>query len=224
MTNAVGFRVAHARTARRCKASSGGMPMNATNTANRIMVCVDLSETGDDALRESMRLARERPGSELHVVHVIRTDKSLHSAKKLDALSEQFRGKLDELRNHVSSVCAPSSDADPFSQEVVFHLRLGDPAGAIQQTAVDVDADLIVVGTRGRTGVERMVLGSVAESVIRTAHAPVVVAHPKDYSGLTKTDQLDPARPGEQLHAAGLAYRSNVTFTPRAFTHQSGLY
>lgn len=52
----------------------------------------------------------------------------------------------------------------------------GDPASSIVAYAKEAQADLIVVGTHGRTGVERLVLGSVAESVIRTAPCPVLVA------------------------------------------------
>jgi hypothetical protein len=65
------------------------------------------------------------------------------------------------------------------------------------QMAVDYDADLMVVGTHGRRGVERMMLGSVAEELVRKARCPVLVARPKDYTGLERTPRPDapPAQP-----------------------------
>lgn len=196
--------------------------MNAHTIQNRIAVGVDFTETGDHALRHAMRLTRQLPDSELHVIYVVRAEKTLHNAKKLDELSTQLRGKVDELRAHVAQICAPPSGAEPFSQEIVFHARLGEPAAALHQTAVDIDADLIVVGTHGRTGVEKLILGSVAEELVRNAHVPVVVAHPKDYSKLPKTERLDPARPGEDLHSTGISHRLHLSFAPR-ISHISGL-
>jgi len=196
--------------------------MNAENIVNRIAAGVDLSETGDHALREAMRLCRQLPGSELHVVYVVRASKDLHDAKKLDELSQELRTKLDELRGHVTAVCAPSVGSPAFTQETVFHVRLGEPAEAIHQAAVDVDADMIVVGTHGRTGVEKLILGSVAEALIRLAHVPVVVAHPKNFSKLHKSDHAEPARPGQDLHAHGISHRLHLSFGPRT-SHISGL-
>jgi nucleotide-binding universal stress UspA family protein len=196
--------------------------MNAQNVQNRIAVGVDFTDTGNHALREAMRLSRQLPGSELHVIHVLRADKSLHDAKKLDELSRGLRSKVDELKGHVASVCAPPMGNDPFSQEIVFHVRIGEPAEAIHQTAVDIDADMIVVGTAGRSGVEKLILGSVAEELIRMAHVPVVVAHPKDFSNLRKSERPEPARPGEDLHTTGISHRLHLSFAPRT-SHISGL-
>src|SRR5689334_20994618 len=116
--------------------------MNAHIVQNRIAVGVDFTTTGDHALREAMRLTRQLPGSELHVVHVLRADKTLHSAQKLDELSKDLRGKVDELRAHVSHLCAPPAGTDPFDQEIVFHVRIGEPAAALHQAAADIDADM----------------------------------------------------------------------------------
>jgi universal stress protein A len=53
----------------------------------------------------------------------------------------------------------------------------GDPADTVLRTARDVDADLIVMGTHGRKGLSRLVLGSVAEQVVRESPTPVLTAH-----------------------------------------------
>ncbi|MFI5309270.1 MAG: universal stress protein, partial [Polyangiales bacterium] len=125
-------------------------------------------------------------------------------------------------RAHVTTVCAPPRGAEPFTQETVFHVRLGDPAQAIHQVAVDVDADMIVVGTHGRKGMDKLMLGSVAEELMRIAHMPVVVARPKDLSGLKKTDKVEPPRPGVEVHSMGMTDRLHLEFVPRT-SHISGL-
>jgi len=196
--------------------------MNAQSTRNCIAAAVDLSETGDHALREAMRLARQLPGSELHVVYVVRSDKGLHSARKIEDLSHELRDKLEEVRAHVTTVCAPAAGAAAFTQETVIHVRLGDPAEAIHQAAVDVNADLIVVGTHGRKGVEKLILGSVAEQLIRIARVPVVVAHPKDFGDLHKSEHPDPRRPGQDIHSTGVSSHLHLEFRPRT-SHISGL-
>jgi nucleotide-binding universal stress UspA family protein len=189
---------------------------------NRIVVGLDFSGASNRALHEAMRLVRQIPGSELHVIHVLRTSKQLHDANKIDELEAELRNKVDEMREHVINVCAPDSHGQPFDQELTVHVRLGEPAAAIHQTAVDVDADLIVVGTHGRQGLEKLILGSVAEALIRIAHVPVLVAQPKDFSGLSKSDRPEPARPGEDLHAKGVSHRLHLSFAPRS-SHISGL-
>lgn len=196
--------------------------MDAVQNKNVIAVAVDLAETGDYALREGMRLARQLAGSELHVIHVVRTERDMHDARKVDAISGQLNDLLEMVRDHVSEACAPGDGGSAFTQEIVFHVRLGDPAEAIHQAAVDIDADMIVVGTHARRGVEKLLLGSVAERLVRTARVPVLVAHPKDYSDLPRSARPDAARPGQDLHAAGLSTRSHLEFRPRT-SHISGL-
>ncbi len=65
---------------------------------------------------------------------------------------------------------------------VKIDVRIGDPTSGIAMAAIDSQADLIVVGTHGRTGIRRAVLGSVAGTVLRTGTAPVVLVHPTEPS------------------------------------------
>jgi K+-sensing histidine kinase KdpD len=75
---------------------------------------------------------------------------------------------------------------------ITAHLRAGDPARTILQTAVDLAADLVVVGSHQRTRLEKMIVGSVAERVLRGAHCPVLVAIPKNYDGVSKSANIEP--------------------------------
>ena len=65
----------------------------------------------------------------------------------------------------------PKDPAVPFTHR----LSMGDPAGEIVRIATDEGAELIVLGTHGRTGVTRLLMGSVAEVVVRRAPCPVLV-------------------------------------------------
>jgi nucleotide-binding universal stress UspA family protein len=198
------------------------MGQQAIGALTRIVVGVDFTRTGDHALCHAMQLAQMAPNSELHVTFVIESDRDVHSADKLDALSSELQEKLADLRERVEFTCAPHEGAASFGQDIVFHVRIGSPAEALHQVAVDVDADVIVVGTHGRTGVEKLLLGSVAEKLIRIAHLPVLIARPKEVASMRKSDRPDPARPGEDLHAGSLVHRARVELTPRT-PHISGL-
>lgn len=189
---------------------------------SKIVVGADLSETGDHAIREAMRLARHSEHSELHVTYVVHAGHDMHDAKQIAELSNRVRTKFDELHAHVTKVCAPLPGASPFSREVILHVRIGDAAEALHQVAVDVDADMIVVGTHGRRGIERLVLGSVAETLMRMARLPIVVAHPKDFSGLEKSAHADAPRHGGSAYDTGLSNRVRIEFRPRT-SHISGL-
>jgi nucleotide-binding universal stress UspA family protein len=191
--------------------------MTEAQASYRIVVGVDLSETGDHAIRHAVQLAKQLPGSELHVTYVITP-----AARGLDQISSELRSKIDQLREHVTAVCAPASVSDKFHIETVFHVRIGEPAAAIHQVAVDVDGDMIVVGTHGRKGVEKLLLGSIAESLVRMSHVPVLVARPKNLAGLSKSDHLEPARPGHPPTHMGVEHRLHLEFVPRS-PHISGL-
>src|SRR5690606_35150464 len=80
-------------------------------------------------------------------------------------------------------------------KRVVTHFRLGAAADQIVQLAVDLDADLIVLGTHGRTGLKRLMLGSVAQKVLKTARCPVYVTRPKDHSEVGEVPEIEPPCP-----------------------------
>jgi len=84
---------------------------------------------------------------------------------------------VDELRTRVHEQITRYTDAHgaPEIPKVSVHVRVGLPAEQIVQVAAELQAGLIVVGTHGRRGMSRAMMGSVAESVVRTAGCPVLV-------------------------------------------------
>jgi nucleotide-binding universal stress UspA family protein len=151
-----------------------------------ILAALSFDSTGASVLREAARIAELRPDSQLHLVHVIVEENPASSSSELVALERRLERAPTEIRSYVEQVWAD------VPRKIVAHLRAGVPSRSILQTAVDLDADLVVVGTHQRQGMEKLWLGSVAEQVLRHAHCPVLVAVPKDYAGKTHSDSIEP--------------------------------
>jgi len=187
----------------------------------KIVIGVDFETTGDHALADALRLSREHPNDELHPVFVVKLSGDSHSSEELAAANDEMEKAAKALRERTLNICAGLFPGEQWEQPMHFHVRLGDPAEAIHQVAVDYDANLIVVGTHGRKGLKKLVLGSVAEKLIETAHCPVLVARERQFDGLNRSDKPDAARPGEDLHA-GFHRSELLKFSGRS-SHISGL-
>jgi universal stress protein A len=158
-----------------------------------IVAAVDYSELGTAALDAAINLSALHPNSEVHVVHVDSKfgapkeqgqDDSgalAHSAAALDHLEKVCNERLAAFRE---------AQGEPRLQRLSTHFRFGKPATQIVQLAVDFDADVVIVGTHGRKGITRLVLGSVAEQVVRHAPCPVLVVRDKE-TAAEATRQLD---------------------------------
>lgn len=139
----------------------------------RILVPVDFSEKSERALDYAIELAK-KVGARITLVHAYEipvygfTDATLVATPDLAArLSDAAQKTLDAL---VES----RRDRGVPMQAV---LRNGVAWEEIAAVAKESQADLIVIGTRGRRGLARALLGSVAESVIRTSDVPVLTLH-----------------------------------------------
>jgi nucleotide-binding universal stress UspA family protein len=151
-----------------------------------ILAALALDETGELALREAARIAQQRPNSELHLVHVVIEEAPATSASELASLDQRLAHAPAQIRQYVEQIW------NETPSKVVAHLRAGQPSRSICQAAVDINADVIVVGTHRRAGLKKLMLGSVAEQVLQHAHCPVLIALAKDYSGKTPSDVIQP--------------------------------
>ncbi|HEY3252314.1 MAG TPA: universal stress protein [Polyangiaceae bacterium] len=147
-----------------------------------IVVGLDYSEHSDAALGRAFELASGEAG-ELHVVSVL-------PPLNLDQPSVPKGTLLDvevaaaKLHRYVASQWnafwrSPQGQWLRPPKRVVSHVRFDRPANGIVQLAADLSADLVVVGTHGRQGLTRFLLGSVSEQVLRLAACPVLVMRPK---------------------------------------------
>jgi nucleotide-binding universal stress UspA family protein len=129
----------------------------------RILVPTDFSESSMAALELAAALARDQQG-ELLIVHVSpEPDEGAGAARIFDEDARALHRLLDETRPRDAQVA-------------LRHLALhgDDPAAAIVAAAQREEVDLIVIATHGRSGIRRLLLGSVAEAVVRTATCPVL--------------------------------------------------
>lgn len=131
-----------------------------------VVVPFDFSEHAMAALRKATELVED--ASQIHVLHVlpfmIPTEPGVVWATVDDA--SRIQHALESLAEAI-----PEREFGP----VCMDIRLGDPGHVVSERAEELEADLIIVGSHGRTGITRLVLGSVAERVTRLAHCPVLV-------------------------------------------------
>ena len=142
-------------------------------TVKRILVPTDFSETADKALAYAKDLA-PKLGASLHLVHVYRDPYAVAACapEVYATVPAEVRARaLDEVRERLFE----RLDAD---EELRLRGSRGIVRGLVAPQIVDYaamnDIDLIVMGTHGRRGVAHLLLGSVAEHVLRTAECPVL--------------------------------------------------
>ena len=134
--------------------------------ADKILVPIDFSESSDSALDWATVLARDT-GAKLLIVHVETVPLTTGGGEYIYSIPEPPTQELLERLNKI----VPKDASIP----VVHRLLAGDPADAILRTAASENVDMIVMGTHGRRGISRLLMGSVAEAVVRGAQCPVLV-------------------------------------------------
>ena len=154
----------------------------------RILCPLDFSRFSRHALEQAVALARESGAvvSALHVFSVAPVA-DLVVAGAPTAI-EPLRGTAPNRAALLSELREFTGDVDTAGVTLRTAIDGGDPVARIFDHAVDEAADLIVMGTHGRTGFERLLLGSVAEKVLRKAPCPVLTVPPRAISpkqGLT---------------------------------------
>ncbi|MFB6084961.1 MAG: universal stress protein [Halorientalis sp.] len=138
----------------------------------RILVPTDRSDPARQALERAADIAN-RYDATLTALHVVDT-RELDRSEAVDERTRAARAELDET--------IADLDVDPKPETVV---RAGIPSEEIIDYAEESGMDLIVMGTHGRTGVRRYLLGSVAEKVVRLSDVPVLRVHPEEIDGGT---------------------------------------
>ena len=146
----------------------------------RIVIPVDGSETANKALVVALQMARETGGS-VRIIHVIEgTNYSSHAMQ-----TESFVGDtMNSIRNAAQKILDEAlALAQPYgvaTDTKLFDTFDGRLADAVGNAATDWQADLIVVGTHGRRGIGRILMGSGAEQIMRQAPIPVLVIRAQD--------------------------------------------
>ena len=141
-----------------------------------ILVATDFSEASDAALTYGRTLARAF-GATLHGLHVVDPMylNALGAEAYVSMTSDLDEQAEESARTRLNALLLDSDGSGPATRSAL--LRSSAPAPAITQYAKDEGIDLIVMGTSGRSGVAHLLLGSVAERVVRTAPCPVLTVH-----------------------------------------------
>ncbi len=148
-----------------------------------ILTGIDFSELADRALEQALLLASERSNAELHVLSLVPPPMALDARYAIPAYgaldeASSLANATERLRVHVQAQLERFGAKHPdrsFPLRVASYAAFGAPALGLAQMASDIGADLVVIGTHNRRGVERLLLGSVAEGTVRYSHCPVLV-------------------------------------------------
>ena len=134
-----------------------------------VVIATDGSESARRGVRTALDIAA-RYDATVHAVYVVDTGDIDDTPEDVQsdleaAIAETGEEALDVVREEAEAIAAP---------DVVTAVREGDPASEIIDYATEVDADVVGMGTRGRSGDHAVLLGSVAEAVVRHAPMPVL--------------------------------------------------
>ncbi len=189
-----------------------------------ILAAIDLDLSASMVLETAIRETLDRPGADLLVLHVFETltaDLSTPSTNTEDA--------IEELK--LCTQQAMQAYADAHANVVLPHAEVilvnGRPAHEIVWAAAHFDVEVVVVGSHSRRGVGRLLMGSVAEKVMRLAGCPVTVVREKLHDPKFKLAEIEPLCPA---CAEARAATSGATLWcsmhsqryPRLHVHSSG--
>ncbi|CAN5871520.1 hypothetical protein BH11MYX2_BH11MYX2_08540 [soil metagenome] len=148
---------------------------------SQIVVAYDFSPSAEEAVLRAVEIACRAPQNVLHIVAAIEPRSGLAILPPDGPVDYLYAGRIEKI---VGERMTAAFAGRKSSAEVQFyvHARIGHPANEILQIAEELGADLIMIGSHGKTGLERLVLGSVSERVVREAKCPVMVARAKRYA------------------------------------------
>ena len=139
-----------------------------------ILAPTDFSDSSKKALSDAFELARTF-GATLSLLHVLEPSPYLGEFT-LPNMGEELLGDLERQASAALAQVLP--EAQQAKIEVTRAVAIGSPSQKIVETAEAEHVDLILMATHGRTGLSHLLIGSVAERVVRTAPCPVLTIRP----------------------------------------------
>ena len=136
---------------------------------SKILVAIDGSDASMDAADYAISTS-EQYNAELYALHVIRADVDLFGPHETSEFMTTMRNEGEKYLNKVR--LKANEKNIQIKTEIISSTNI---AGGIVDYAEENKIDLIVIGTRGRTGFKKLLLGSVASHVVTYAHCPVLV-------------------------------------------------
>jgi nucleotide-binding universal stress UspA family protein len=148
------------------------VPTENVKKFSKILVAVDGSQASMDAADQAIEMARKY-NSELIALHVILSDTTIFGTnppQRIDEIKQQAQQYLDIIKQKL-----PNQHDNNKIQMRTELISSATAVAGIVGFAEKENVDLIVIGTRGRSGFKRLLLGSVASGVVNYAHCPVMV-------------------------------------------------
>lgn len=148
------------------------VPREKEKKFSKILVAVDGSQASMDAADQAIEIARKY-NSELIALHVILSDTTIFGTnlpQHIDEIKQQAQQYLDKIKQKM-----PNQHDNNKIQMRTELISSETAVGGIVSFAEKENIDLIVIGTRGRSGFKKLLLGSVASGVVNYAHCPVMV-------------------------------------------------
>jgi nucleotide-binding universal stress UspA family protein len=183
-----------------------------------VLAALDGSAMTEGVVRASANFAQMRREGELHLVHVVEDMRPMCDDRGRRPDPHRSADEIAQLaRTELQSRAATARET--FVGPLATHVTVGSAWKQILQLAMDIQADVVVVGANGRRGYKRLAIGSVADRIARSASCPVLVVREKDYhSG--PPPEIEPACPAcLQVQAENRGMRlwceSHCTSPPR---------
>ncbi|MDD1715606.1 MAG: universal stress protein [Methanolinea sp.] len=139
----------------------------------QILVAIDGSKIGQRALEIALEEARVWK-ARVHVVYVVET--GLFSSLPMDSTWEIMYSMLEKEGQEVLAAAKQSAEAKGVALEV--HVRQGHAGNEIVKASSEYNADLVIVGSHGKSEVDRLLLGSVSSFVVSNSNVAVLVVRP----------------------------------------------
>lgn len=164
------------RLVRNCPSSVWIVQAEHRGSPKVVLATSDFSDSSLKAVREGLRVAQQAQ-SEFHLLHVIEEldeeliKRSPHGSPMRKDINDYARQRLESFVRLL--------ETDPG--RVTLHLSLGTAWQVISRTAQKLHADLVVIGTSGRTGVSRLLLGNTAEKVLETCDSSLLTVKPDGF-------------------------------------------
>jgi len=145
-----------------------------------ILAAIDGSKPSQHALHIAAQLARQQ-GAKLHIVTVVPLLPAIAVEGFNPEYLPQYQEDLEKAMQQTLDKAAEDTKKTHPQLKVTTHLKEGRPAKQITETAAEIDADLIVVGSRGTSGILTWVLGSVTREVADSCTVPILIAKDQSY-------------------------------------------
>lgn len=165
------------------------------STAFKVLVCIDTEHVFERLIKVALSLCAQHPSSELHVLSVAElmlppSTAFVPGAPAPDYTQNVEQKRLVEVTTAALQAFSAENKSVPARTEV--HTLIGQPAREIVWLAAHVNADTIVMATHGRRGLGRVLVGSVAEKVVRLAGCPVLVFREKSHPAAWVIPEIEP--------------------------------